>query len=666
MTPETPSRQLTTQYIYDSLGRQVSVIRPDGSTTSQAYDFASQLVSSTDANGNTTTYTYDDAGRRTKVTDALGHSTAYAYDDAGRTVSTLDAAGHQTRFEYDETGRLTRTIFDDASYTTVTYGLLGEKVAETDQAGVTTGYGHDALGRLHYVTNAVDTADEAITRYEYDELGNETQQFDANQWGAGTPKATVFEYDFLGRRVKRTLPDGKSAKAIYSIQSNKLRVEQRDFVADTSAHTTTVDYDEMGRVVQKTPGSSQNGSTVTFTYDLLTGQRASMADATGITTSYTYDALGRLLQKANTQLGNLNYAYDPAGNLTSITGPNGYSVAYHWDALNRLDGVGDTTDGVDPTRYTYDNPGNLSTVAYPNGIVTTYNYNSRNQLRYVNAVNASAPDTVLAGFDYDNYVSGTGLDWSGRALQSTGMRQGVAEVLRFNSVDYRRSVAYDNDPLGRLRAERIRSATGSSWSAFAPTTVPSTPASGDILYDVSPGYGYTSGYDAVGNRRSRAASGVSGVASRTYAAYDANDHLGSTLASYTSAATFDDNGNTLQFNLDGDTSWDQATADANDFENHLTSATRTAGSITMVYDGDGNRVSKTVAGVTTRYLVDDRNPTGYAQVLEELDGSSDPTVTYVYGSMRISQKSISAVSYYGYDGHNSVRYLTDPSGVVTD
>ena len=38
----------------------------------------------------------------------------------------------------------------------------------------------------------------------------------------------------------------------------------------------------------------------------------------------------------------------------------------------------------------------------------------------------------------------------------------------------------------------------------------------------------------------------------------------------------------------------------------------------MVYDGDGNRVAKTVSGVTTRYLVDDLNPTGYAQVIDEL------------------------------------------------
>jgi hypothetical protein len=38
----------------------------------------------------------------------------------------------------------------------------------------------------------------------------------------------------------------------------------------------------------------------------------------------------------------------------------------------------------------------------------------------------------------------------------------------------------------------------------------------------------------------------------------------------------------------------------------------------IVYDGEGNRVRKTVAGVTTLFLVDDQNPTGYAQAVEEL------------------------------------------------
>jgi hypothetical protein len=58
--------------------------------------------------------------------------------------------------------------------------------------------------------------------------------------------------------------------------------------------------------------------------------------------------------------------------------------------------------------------------------------------------------------------------------------------------------------------------------------------------------------------------------------------------------------------------------------------------VTIVYDGDGNRVAKTVGGVTTNYLVDTQNPTGYAQVVDELQ-SGTVMRTYSYGLERISE-----------------------------
>jgi len=129
-------------------------------------------------------------------------------------------------------------------------------------------------------------------------------------------------------------------------------------------------------------------------------------------------------------------------------------------------------------------------------------------------------------------------------------------------------------------------------------------------------------------------------------AYDANDRL--------STDTYDQNGNTA---VSG------AATHSYDFENHLKS--QNGGSVTIVYDGDGNRVLKTAAGITTRYLVDDRNLTGYAQVLEEIVGGTVQRV-YTYGLNRISQSQAVGTSFYGYDGHGNVRLLTDATGAVTD
>ena len=69
------------------------------------------------------------------------------------------------------------------------------------------------------------------------------------------------------------------------------------------------------------------------------------------------------------------------------------------------------------------------------------------------------------------------------------------------------------------------------------------------------------------------------------------------------------------------------------------------------------------------YLVDANNHTNYAQVVEELVSGS-VTRQYTYGHDLISQRQLIAgdwkLSFYGYDGHGRVRYLTNETGAITD
>jgi RHS repeat-associated protein len=124
---------------------------------------------------------------------------------------------------------------------------------------------------------------------------------------------------------------------------------------------------------------------------------------------------------------------------------------------------------------------------------------------------------------------------------------------------------------------------------------------------------------------------------------------------------------TDSYDANGNTTSSDGHAFAYDFENRLRS--KDSGAVTIVYDGDGNRVAKTVGGVTTKYLVDDLNPTGYLQVLEEV-GSSGIETRYTYGTLLVSQTRqpglSEQISYYGYDARGSVAFLTDSVGDVTD
>jgi RHS repeat-associated protein len=112
--------------------------------------------------------------------------------------------------------------------------------------------------------------------------------------------------------------------------------------------------------------------------------------------------------------------------------------------------------------------------------------------------------------------------------------------------------------------------------------------------------------------------------------------------------------------------------DSYDSENRLTQRTGTNGStVRLVYDGDGNRVCEIVGGQIKSYLIEDRNPTGNAQVVEEIvNGVVNHTCTY--GHDLISQDQIDAATntwhatFYAYDGHGNVRFLTNETGAVTD
>ena len=197
----------------------------------------------------------------------------------------------------------------------------------------------------------------------------------------------------------------------------------------------------------------------------------------------------------------------------------------------------------------------------------------------------------------------------------------VSHRRRLSVTRTRQAVTYTYDALYRLTNETVSG---------------STPGAGNGSV------GYT--YDPVGNRLSRISS-LAAVVSAT-SAYDANDRL--------TTDSYDANGNTraaigLTYTYD--------------YENRVKSMNN--GAVSIVYDGDGNRVSKTVGGVTTKYLVDDLNPTGYSQVVEEVvDGNVQRVYTYGHHLISQSQQLNGTwqTSFYGLDGHGNVRVLTDSNG----
>jgi YD repeat-containing protein len=157
-------------------------------------------------------------------------------------------------------------------------------------------------------------------------------------------------------------------------------------------------------------------------------------------------------------------------------------------------------------------------------------------------------------------------------------------------------------------------------------------------------------FDAVGNRTSRASTvSVIGGQSPTYTT---NDWL--TSDSYDS---------------DGNTTTSSSVPYLYDYTDRLTNAG--SGSVSIVYDADGNR-SRKVTSATTLYLVATVNPTGYPQMIEEKSISGTSTnlaKVYTYGLSLISQRvpgGTPSTNFFGLDGHGSTRFLTDAAGSVAN
>ena len=207
---------LTTEYVYNALGRMTSIINKKGSTVLSQYQYTY------DANGNiitvnngqtVTTYGYDKLNRLVEIQPQLGSSTLYTYDlrgnrltlnstslnyvdasysyDLENKLQTVTKGGLTTTMKYSADGL--RTKKESAyGYTNYIYNQSGNLVAEAqNSSSVTSNYvwGPDRVlskktnsGSEYYylynghgdVVQMVDRNGNIVNNYSYDEWGNIT------------------------------------------------------------------------------------------------------------------------------------------------------------------------------------------------------------------------------------------------------------------------------------------------------------------------------------------------------------------------------------------------------------------------------------------------------------------------------------------------------------
>jgi YD repeat-containing protein len=205
------------------------------------------------------------------------------------------------------------------------------------------------------------------------------------------------------------------------------------------------------------------------------------------------------------------------------------------------------------------------------------------------------------------------------------------------------STTYSYDALDRLTGETVTSSlTGQSFSDMY-----SYDLDGNRLSDVhtGPGDGASGTTTYIYNSNDELTSQTSSVSGLTTFTYDAN---GSQLTS-----TNGTNVTTYSYNLRG---------------KMVAYAVNGVVQATYVYDDAGNRVQETTGGVTSYYLIDTNNPTGYAEPIEvRASMSSLPVMTYLIGNDVYGQVASGTTNptYYLTDGHGSTRATVSSTGAVT-
>jgi YD repeat-containing protein len=488
---------------YGAFGRVATSTDPTGLVTSNVINATTGNISATTLNPGgvnaTTSFTYDAQGDVTTTTDPRGNAASSSYDAMRRPTLVRNHNGGSgaaliaaQRTNYDSLGRVTSTEGGTAfSGTTVTswqtqesrtYTPTSQVATVTNGAGNVTTNAYDGLDRLLSVSDPVGR----VTRNTYDSAGQLTlvqrafgsplqQNYATYSYSPNGQRLSVIDannnrseyaYDGHDRLSRLTFPQAAlGANAVnpsdyeqYDYDANGNRTSLRMRSGESIAYT----YDNLNRETLKDiPGGT--GADVYSSYDLA-GRRLSsrFVSTTGQGVIYAYDSAGRLTSEQSTigTARTLSYQYDLASNRTRVTWPDGFFASYTYDALNRVDQIGENGVFSGATLladYTYDALGRRSGLTRGNGAVSAYAYDTASRLTGLTQNLTGTVDDQNFDFSYtaasqmsgrttsnDNYA------WPTPAVNRSYNRNGLNQYTAISGT------AHTHDARGNLRNDGAR------------------------------------------------------------------------------------------------------------------------------------------------------------------------------------------------------------------
>ncbi|MEI6206153.1 MAG: RHS repeat-associated core domain-containing protein [Desulfuromonadales bacterium] len=429
---KTPLNEITT-YDYDASGLFLAkVTDPKGIVTCYNYDANGNVKQSSaidtpnglcTSSGNTTYYEYyttaDNAkwnGLLKSVSDPRNsaYKTTYQYDTTfGYPLSVTDAKGYTTNFKYDAWGRMYEKTDPDGVKLTYTYDRNNRVKTISDLLGRVITYTYDANGN---VDNVLESPRNVKQQYAYKAGTDQVDTVDII--GKTTTRVVQYDYDPLGRVKSIKNGRGKAWTTDYDDQNLAGQVSKvttpitsifDSFTAYDGNGNLKTRVDRTGRTIQSTYDTSnrlkvQAVGTPTYTYTYFPNSLLNTASFQGKTTTLDYTSRGQLKSSADSYTGkSVNYTYDEAGNLKTVTYHDGKIVTYHYDERGIMDYVVDFNNQT--TFYDYSPAGRLMKIRYPNGTYVQYNYDTYGRLDGV--YNKKADGSIFHGSTVDSFDNKT-------------------------------------------------------------------------------------------------------------------------------------------------------------------------------------------------------------------------------------------------------------------
>ncbi|MFH0800260.1 MAG: DUF6531 domain-containing protein [Pseudomonadota bacterium] len=383
--------------IVDSYGRGVKIERRKDGLVSRMTDFA----------GRTFSYEYNDARELIGVTAPAtpdfpkGKTTAYRYarvaleaPDAHALTMIMDPNGRvYLRNRYDEEGRVVGQSYGEGPWMGVVYAAGSGNVASrawvTDARGIMRLYEHDADGHLLRLWRYGGAEYRLLSSHAYNDRGEKVATCTPSgrcthfAYGEGPSRGDVV-------RVEEH-PSGGGAARVMRIE-REARYGLPSSVIDPAGGESRFEYDERGNIASVARCAKEGEGCAVhsrFQYNGC-GQIASKTDGRGVATHYEYfqssdpdgdgvpvkgapaagsacgypkrivvdaeggpdrHAVGAPLARAT------SFSYDPIGNITSVTGPDGAASRYRVNALNQI--AREEIPGFAPREYGFDANDNM-------------------------------------------------------------------------------------------------------------------------------------------------------------------------------------------------------------------------------------------------------------------------------------------------------------------